>query len=219
MAALGRIASVVSHELNTPLANIGVTAEYLASKLSGEYEEELKIIMSEVDNAADIVKRILGFSRMDNFESKEMDIGEVAGRAADAVRTKHRTDDVIKTRLSSCRVMGDEYRLFEALVNIIENAVLSRDPSKKTHTVKISSSKSGNSVVITVEDNGVGMDERMVENSSKPFFTTRAKGEGVGLGLFIARWIIEKHGGSLSIESKKNVGTKVSIVIPCGGVA
>ncbi len=219
MASLGRIASVVSHELNTPLANIGITAEYIASEIPGQYEKELEVITSEVNNAANIIKRILDFSRMDDLEFKELDIDKIIGRAAEAARAKHRMSDIeIKTSFSGCRVLGDEYRLFETLVNILDNAVLARDIRKKSHHIAVSSMVSGSSVVITVEDNGVGMDTRTAEESCRPFFTTRAKGEGAGLGLFIAKWIIEKQGGSLSIESEKNVGTKVTVTIPCKGV-
>ncbi|MCD6147137.1 MAG: PAS domain S-box protein [Thermoplasmata archaeon] len=218
LAALGKIASVVSHELNTPLANISITAEYLKSLLPEKHKKELDVILHEVRNASGIIKKTLGFSRMGSMEFRKANIEGVVKKAVEAVKARRNMDGVtIKTNLSPCDVICDEYRLFEAMTNIIDNAVLARNSESKKHIVDIASTLSDNNVVITVKDNGVGMNTATLKKSDKPFFTTRAKGEGTGLGLFISKWVIKEHGGSLVIESKENVGTEVTVTIPCGG--
>ena len=217
MAALGKIASVVSHELNTPLANIGITAEYLKSSLPEKYKKELDVIMQEVRNASSIIKKTLGFSRMGSMEFRKVNIESVIKKAVEAVKVRRDMDGVtIRMNLSPCNLMGDEYRLFEAMTNIIDNAILARSSESKMHVVDIASKISDDNVVITVKDNGIGMNIGTLEKSGKPFFTTRTKGEGTGLGLFISKWIIKEHGGSLVIESEENVGTEVTVTIPCG---
>jgi len=218
LAALGKIASVVSHELNTPLANISITSEYLKSLLPEKHKKELDVILHEVRNASGIIKKTLGFSRMGSMEFRKANIEGVVKKAVEAVKARRNMDGVtIKTNLSPCDVICDEYRLFEAMTNIIDNAVLARNSESKKHIVDIASTLSDNNVVITVKDNGVGMNTATLKKSDKPFFTTRAKGEGTGLGLFISKWVIKEHGGSLVIESKENVGTEVTVTIPCGG--
>jgi len=215
MASVGKIASVVSHELNTPLANIGITAEYLKSLLPEEYKKELDVILQEVRNASNIIKKTLNFSRMGSMEFREVNINAIIEKAVEAVKKRRNMAGIkIKTVLSPSTIMGDEYRLFEAMVNIIDNAVLARNSENKMHVINITSTPTDNNIVVTVEDNGVGMSDATLQNSDKPFFTTRANGEGAGLGLFISKWIIEKHGGTIYIESKEGKGTNITITIP-----
>ncbi len=220
MAALGRVAAVVSHELNTPLANIGITAEYLSSMLQKQYAEEFQTIKSEVSHASDIIKRALGFSRMGDLEMKQMDLNEVVVRAVDTVR---KTSDIvgvtIETQLSSsCPMLGDEYRLLEAFINVLKNAVEATDSQKKECRVDVSSMMDDDAITVTIMDNGIDMDKHVQDEILKPFFTTKPLEEGTGLGLFIAQWIIQKHGGNLSITSEKHVGTTVTVTLPRRGV-
>ena len=69
-------------------------------------------------------------------------------------------------------------------------------------------------VEIIVKDNGVGMDEEVRKEAIKPFFTTRRMGEGAGLGLFIANWVAEEHGGKIDVQSKKGEGTVFTVKLP-----
>lgn len=216
MAALGTLAAVVAHELNTPLTNIVLTSRLLLSRLGAQYEDDLHTIEEEVEHASTIIKRVLGFSRMGEMEMTRVDIAEIVNRAAESVRNMHIADDVIIQNevTSPVESMGDRYWLYETFTNLISNAVLARDPHKKVHRVVIDASLSDASLEITVKDNGVGMPKDMVTEAKKPFFTTRAPGEGAGLGLFIADWIVTQHGGSLSIESAVGKGTTVTVHLP-----
>ncbi len=215
MASLGRLAAVVAHELNTPLANINITADYLLSKVGKEYGEELQIIKREVENASAIIREILSFSRMGKIERKVVDIKAIIESALEKVKKTCNVDDVIiQNRVNSHNITGDEYRLMQCFMNIIRNAIMAKDESKKGHYVIIDSIERENGIEIKIKDNGVGMDENVVKDAIKPFFTTRPLGEGSGLGLFIADWAVKQHGGKIIIKSEKGRGTEVRVFLP-----
>jgi PAS domain S-box-containing protein len=215
IAKLGTIAAVVSHELNTPLTNIGITAEILANEIPERYGPELATIRSEVKNAASIINKVLGFSRTGELELKTVDVSEIIDRAVESVRNMTNYVDVaVQNETAGETVTGDEYRLYEAFVNIIHNAVLAKDPGKKMHRVTIRSARDSDGMTIAVEDNGVGIATEVADESTAPFFTTRPEGEGTGLGLFITSWIIENHGGRMTVESERGRGTVVTVHLP-----
>ena len=211
LASLGRIAAVVAHELNTPLANILVTAEYLAERVK-KYRNELEVIKNEVKNATSIIRDVLSFSRMEIKEKKRVNLGEVIEEAIEKVKRMGIADDVIiDNRVNDLEIKGDRQRLLGCFVNIIKNAVMAKDENKNNHFVIIDAVENKNAVDIIIRDNGTGMSEDIQKNALKPFFTTRPLGEGTGLGLFIANWIAEEHGGGIKIKSKKGGGTEVKV--------
>ncbi|MGC9307218.1 MAG: PAS domain S-box protein, partial [Thermoplasmatota archaeon] len=214
LAALGRIAAVVSHELNTPLANIALAADCLASECALEPCEELEVIHREVDNASAIVKQVLGFSRLDEMDLQPIDLASVVTEVVDAVRDTTPIKVAIEVSVAAAGVMADEHQLYRAFVNLVKNAVLARDPDKESHHVTITSETTGSKVVVTIADTGVGMDSEIQAQADTPFFTTRPPGEGTGLGLYIARWIIERQGGTIDIESEPGQGTMVTVTLP-----
>ncbi len=211
LTALGRLAAVVAHELNTPLANISITADYLMEKAKN-CKEEVEIIKKEVENAANIIKNILNFSRAKITEKKEVNLRELIDRVIENIRRIYGADDTIfQNRMKDCVVHGNEERLFECFMNIVKNAVMAKDSTKETHYVIVDAVEKNGMVEVMVKDNGVGMDERVRKEATKPFFTTRKMGEGVGLGLFIANWVAEEHGGKIEIKSEKGKGTEVRV--------
>jgi len=215
LAALGRLAAVIAHEINTPLSNIAVTAEYLAS--ISEEKEEMEIIRREVDNIASIVRDILNFSRKEIREMTEFDLKEVMDEAIEKVRrTCYMEGVIIQNRMNPCIFRGDRQRIMECFVNIVKNAVLAREEGKKGHYV-IVECEEGEKIKIMVRDNGTGMSKDVLKNAMKPFFSTRPAGEGSGLGLFISKWIVEAHKGRMEIESEPGKGTEVRIILPGGG--
>ena len=217
LTALGRIAAMVSHELNTPLANISLAAECLASRHGLRDSDELDTIHREVDNASAIVKQVLGFSRMDDVDLQRIDLAAVVEEAMASVRDTTSDTPDIDIDVASHIMMADEHHLYRAFVNIIKNAVLARDPDKEAHHVAITSATTDDEIAVSIADTGVGMDAEVQARADSPFYTTRPPGEGTGLGLYIARWVIERHGGTLTIESEPGEGTTVTVRLPLGG--
>ena len=217
MVALGRIASVVSHELNTPLANIFLTTDYLTKKLGKRYHEELSVIKNEVDHASHIIRRILSFSRMENLDLRPLNLTDVLNKAVSNVQNNGDSHTIsIDNRVRSpLRIKGNAVYLQEAFTNILTNAVEAADPEKKIHQVTIESQWSKKSVTITTQDTGVGIPSDVLGHIFEPFFTTKAAEEGTGLGLYITQWIIQQHKGSILVSSKVGVGTTVSVTFPC----
>ncbi len=216
LAALGRIAAMVSHELNTPLANISLAAECLASRHGLRDSDELDTIRREVDNASAIVKQVLGFSRMDDMNLQRIDLESVVEEATASVRDTTLDTPDIDIDVASHTLMADEHHLYRAFVNIIKNAVLARDPDEEAHHVAITSATTDGEIAVSIADTGVGMDAEVQARADSPFYTTRPPGEGTGLGLYIARWVIERHGGTLTIESEPGKGTTVTVRLPLG---
>ncbi len=214
LAALGRIAAVVSHELNTPLASIALAADCLASEPGLAGNEELDTIRRAVDNASSIVKQVLGFSRMDRMDVQPIDLASVVEEAVAAVRDTSSGDASVEVSVAPCRMLADEHHLYRAFVNVVKNAVLARESGGGGHRVSVASEASDGEVAVTIADNGVGMDPEVQAQADQPFFTTRPPGEGTGLGLYIARWIVERHGGTIAIESQPGEGTTVTIRLP-----
>ena len=215
MAALGRLAAVVAHEINTPLANIAVTAEYMSAS-SQDLKEEVETIKKEVENISSIIKDILEFSRKGIKEMQEFDLKEAMEEAVEKVmKACHMDGVIIQNRMDSYLFKGDRQRIIECFVNVVKNAVMAKDEEKGVHYVIIEDAYDDD-IKVMVRDNGVGMKKDVLKNAAKPFFSTRPIGEGAGLGLFISEWIVESHGGKMKIESEEKKGTTLTMIFPGG---
>ena len=220
LAALGRIAAMVSHELNTPLTNISLAIELLSSQVPHQVPQQLSreitTIKSEVSHAADIISRILDFSRGNTLRYSPVDIGQIVENAIKTVTQQNGTTDVtfnIPTP-RSLTVEGDKYKLLEAFLNLFKNALEAKDPHKTHHTISVKTISTDNHVTVIIQDTGVGIDKDKLETTTDAFYTTKPLGEGTGLGLTITQEIITAHGGELAITSQLHKGTTVTVTLP-----
>lgn len=216
MAALGRIAAVVSHELNTPLANISLAVEMLSSQRALKGKEEINTIKSEVALASDIISRVLDFSRTDDLQYSPMDLGNIVREAVKTLQGQYELGKVTFHIPQSLTLplQGDKHRLREVFINILKNALEAADPHTDTHHIYIQGKTTDHSTVVSIRDTGTGIEKHLQEKITDAFFTTKPLAEGTGLGLSIAQWIIRQHEGELLITSKKNIGTTVTITLP-----
>ncbi len=225
-AALGRLAAGVGHEINNPLAYLRLNVELLGvwGREHGSPEE----LMESVEGALDGVDRIRGvvdalraYSRPDSGALVPI-APELFTQVALKV-TAHKLRDVaeVHTAIESApEVLGDEGRLVQVMVNLLLNAAQThreRVPGAKSRVgVRVGTSIDGKAL-IEVSDNGPGISREDLRRLTQPYYRARFEAGGMGLGLFLARGVVEQLGGLLAIESVVGTGTLVRILLPAVG--
>ena len=224
LAAIGRLASGVVHEINNPLATISACAEALESRVNDgafndsealeDLREYLGLIRSEAFRCKTITNGLLDFSRTRATAHSLLDLGNVISSAARLLSHQQRggrIDFQIETPADLPPVMGDAGQLQQVIIALATNAV---DAMPGGGVLKIISRRNGKSVVVEVSDSGVGIPPENVAKIFEPFFTTKEVGEGTGLGLAVCYGILTEHGGSLDVQSTVGVGTTFTISLP-----
>lgn len=217
MASLGVLAAGVGHEINNPLNFIKNGIEALSKKIDANKDDELKtyfkIINEGVGRATNIVKSLSHFSRKGHNMNEACNVNEIIENCLLILHNKIRNKARIQTDFTKQKsnLKGNEGRLHQAIMNIISNA---EQAIHEEGTIKITTRKRPDHVEIVIEDDGEGISEENLMKISDPFFTTKAPGEGTGLGLFITFSIIEEHNGNIVVESNIGEGTRFTITLP-----
>jgi len=219
VAAMGRLAAAVAHEVRNPLNAIGLTAQRLRAEFepredTEEYRRFLDVIRSEIGRLDGIITRFLRFAGEPRIEPRDEDVGllvssvltQMAGQAAGhGVR-------LVTEVPAGCTAVMDARQMRQVLLNLLTNAM---DAVHEGGQVRVSAERQAEGVRITVEDDGPGMTREEIEQAFEFHVTT--KETGTGLGLPISQRIVERHGGSLSLESRKGEGTRATIHLPQRG--
>jgi len=211
LAKIGQIATTIVHDLKNPLITIQGFAKRIQEQ-KGDIAKAAKIIMEAAQTMEKIVHNVLDFSKPIQLELKEGDIGEIINEAVELCRTKAREAEVtISTRVpdDSIRIAIDSFHMQRTLVNLINNAI---EASRSGQDVEISVTAKRHYLSISIKDSGVGMDAESIDNLFVPFYS-RKKG-GTGLGMSIAKKIIDGHKGRIQVKSKEGMGTEVIIELP-----
>jgi signal transduction histidine kinase len=213
--------SSVSHELRTPLTAIRGWGE--TAKMSLGYDDELvskgiDVILSEADRLSGLVEDLLDFSRMQSgrlsVKMRLISVIPSLKEASDmylevAKQQGIKMDFICPANPSD--IMGDPDRLKQVFINIIDNAV---KYSNEGGNVLIDCHEEEHCIHIRVSDTGVGIPEQDIDKVKEKFFKSNQTVRGSGIGLAVADEIIKQHNGLLFIESKENVGTTVTVVLP-----
>jgi signal transduction histidine kinase len=216
------VARIMAHEIKNPLWPIQSSIRSLkrAHQTNREtfdeiFDECTNTIIEEVDILRKIVDEFSQFARMPKPQLSETDLNEILKDTLNLYTNGHDNIEII-TNLSENipKIMGDKEQLSRAFINIITNAVQAMlDGGKLTISTTIHSSNENSSFVkVIFEDTGIGMSSEVQEKIFQPYFTT--KEGGTGLGMAIVHRIITDHNGSIELESKENVGTKLTILLP-----
>jgi PAS domain S-box-containing protein len=235
MESIGFLAGGMAHDFNNILSVI-IGYAFLIQKDSRlrnpegtKLDEQVAAILKAGDRAADLVKKLLAFSRQGNFEVKPLDVHELIGdvEALLSHSVDKRITIVKNLKAKAPVVSGDQVLLQSALLNLAINArdamsgggTLTFSTGVATieggHTVKSGFSVSpGRYLTIAVEDTGVGMDEKTKAHLFEPFFTTKAPGKGTGLGLASVFGTIRRHNGFIEAQSSRGNGTTMTIYLP-----
>jgi signal transduction histidine kinase len=211
--ALEGMAARLAHEVKNPLAAIkGLSAHMARNAADPKTAERLAIVAAEADRLQSIVDGFVSFSRgLEDLAPAPTRPQEVARQLLVLLETRAEEAGV-KLAVSGdgeLVVDADALKLRQALLNVVLNAI---QASPRGSSVQIAVSRECEGARITVRDEGVGMTPEVLERIRKPYFTT--KDGGSGLGVAIARGLVEQHGGRLDIQSAAGKGTTVTIVLP-----
>jgi signal transduction histidine kinase len=211
--ALEGLAARLAHEVKNPLAAIkGLSTHMARSATDQKTAERLAIVAAEADRLQSIVDGFLSFSRgLDDLEVATVKPHEIVHELEVLLETRAEEAGV-KLAVAGDPVLqldADGPKLRQALLNLVLNAIQA-SPRGSTVALKVASDCEG--AKITVQDDGVGMTPEVLDRIRKPYFTT--KEGGTGLGVAVARGIVEQHGGRMDIRSASGKGTTVSIVLP-----
>jgi signal transduction histidine kinase len=184
------------------------------TKADAEFVQKmLTNIEQEVHRARDTVKGLLEFSREKEFALKPTPLSEVVERSVRLISSQVPSGIHIERNIPKELILNlDAQRMQEVFLNLMMNAIQSIRTIPGYIGISVKTEESG--AVITVEDTGVGISEENLKHIFDPFFTTKDVGAGTGLGLSIAYGIIQKHHGTISVESRVEEGTKFIIRLP-----
>jgi signal transduction histidine kinase len=214
LAALGRLAAGVAHEVNNPLQPILNCLEVAVEDIENNQPvdvEVLRVAEKEVQRIKSIVARLLDFARPSTTDKTEYDLADLVREVLTLARKQlERMHVQIHTKLSPVSPLtGTPAQLKQVFLNLVINAMEAM-PEGGDLTVEVFEEDGGAKVVIA--DTGMGMDSHTVERIFEPFYST--KEDGTGLGLAVSYGIIQGHGGEIRADSKPNKGTRFTVWLP-----
>lgn len=213
--------SSVSHELRTPLTAIKGWTETVASMYGDveTFKKGMRVITSETERLSQMVEELLDFSRIqDNRLTLIMDTIDILAELGETVLIYQERAKVLGITLNYFEpkmlpfVYGDKNRLRQVFINIVDNAIKYSD---KGDTVSVEAYEEDNEICISVSDTGIGISKDDLPKIKQKFFKANHTRRGSGIGLAVADEIIQRHGGTLTIDSEHGVGTTVMITLPC----
>ncbi|HEY6010227.1 MAG TPA: ATP-binding protein [Nitrospirota bacterium] len=221
LAALGRLAAGVAHEIGNPLTSISTFAQLLREMATDEFSQSsLDIINNHIQRITDIVRRMSTFSRADSLNIKPTQLNEVINSTLDLMRLDKRMKSsiAISTSLDANlpRTMIDEGQISQVFMNIILNAL---DAMSNGGTLSVSTrtgrdDQGHEAIMISFTDTGVGIPRDDLQKIFDPFYTTKEAGKGTGLGLSVSYNIVRQFKGDIKVESQAGAGTTFTIILP-----
>lgn len=206
LAVLGEVAAVMAHELNNPLAAISMFNQMLATEIdrASPLYENVDVIQRNVDTCKRAIRDLLDYANNALPEVHDIDVEATLEDVAAFLRPMRQRSNVeIETVFGAdgALVRGDEVQLRQIFVNLVLNAIQSC--GGRPGRVIVRTRADGEHIAVDVRDNGSGIPPELRGQIFKPFFTTKPRGEGTGLGLSTARRIAEMHGGSLELTGSR----------------
>lgn len=216
IAALGRMAAQVAHEVKNPLAGLRLYSLHLKSKVAGKIPapEETLVdrIIDGINQLSETCEQVLSFARPITLTPRPTDVNRIVTDSLSLVEPQLSAKS-IEVELSLCEAGAggslDEASLRSTLTNLMLNSIQAMSPHGK---LGVSTSTSGEYIIVSIADTGCGMSEEQIKHMFDPFYTTKA--QGLGLGLFFVSTVIEQHGGSISVDSGIDRGTTITIKLP-----
>ncbi|MEM6655088.1 MAG: ATP-binding protein [Planctomycetota bacterium] len=220
LEALGTLAAGAAHELATPLSTIAVVAKELERELalgdaSAETVADIELIRSEVDRCRTILDRMsMRTGEAPGEAPAEMPVGELLEEVLAGLGDRRRVELAYEYATAAATMTCPRTALAQALRAIVQNGLDASAATEGAAAVRVVVGPALGGVEVAVHDRGPGMPAEVLQRAGEPFFTTKSPGEGMGLGLFLARSVIERVGGELRLESQPGEGATVRVILP-----
>lgn len=212
LAAIGEVAAMVGHDLRNPLTGIKGATYYLKTKLSSQMDaktrEMLELIEADIEYANKIITDLLEYSREVHLELTETNPKTIMTETLRLIKAPENIQIINQTEPEP-KVKIDIEKMTRVFHNLITNAI---DAMPNGGKLTIASRKTNSNVEFIFKDTGIGITKEKLKKIFTPFFTTKAK--GMGLGLPICKQIVEAHGGKISVESVAGEGTTFTLTLP-----
>ncbi len=221
LAALGQLAAGVAHEINNPLTGVIVYSHLLledTEKDDPKYSN-IKKVIRESHRCKDIIKSVLDFARQSEPYLEPLEVNKIITEALNNIRREsmcEHVEIVEKFGKKLPAALADSSQIQQVFANIIRNAFeIMADSGKLTITSRVIRNDIEKPMIeILFEDTGPGIPTEHLERIFDPFFTTKTKGHGTGLGLAVCCGIIERHGGTITVQNIEGGGAIFSISLP-----
>jgi len=227
LASIGRLAAGVAHEINNPLAVIAEIAGYLEDlladgpplkrrRLDKELQDGLPKITAQIKRCRSITSRLLSFARRRQTPMEVADVNRALDEILPFLAKEARLAGVQIHRrfnIDIPLVRIEDLQLEEILINLIRNAIHAMSP-RTYGNIWLFATRKGGKVILTVKDDGPGINRQVADRLFDPFVTTKPMGQGTGLGLSICYGIVKHHGGGIQVESQPGQGTSFRVILP-----
>jgi len=219
MTSLGQMAASIAHEINNPLAGVLVYTKLLSKKVARdtfkkeEALDQLSRMESEVSRCSRIIRNLLDFARQSEPMLRLVDVNQVLEQVLSMVGHQAQLQNVEVVREFTSplpRVMADFDQLQQVYTNLMLNAIQAMPEGGK---LTLRTSAEDGKVRVDVEDTGCGIPKEHLNKLGTPFFTTKEKGKGVGLGVAVVYGIIERHNGKVIVQSEVGQGTTFTVCL------
>ncbi len=219
LRAVGSLVGGVAHEINNPLTGVIGYSELMLRKCEkDEDKRELEKILNSALRCKSIIENLLAFSRQKTQEKQKVDMNQVLDNTLDlrSYWLRRNNIEIVRHYAELPPVLADPQMIQQVFLNIIEN---SEQAIKDAHgpdggELTIETFHASDRALISITDNGPGIDEDVISRVFEPFFSTREVGQGAGLGLSSSYGIVKEHGGDLRVQSQPGEGATFIIELP-----
>jgi CheY-like chemotaxis protein len=214
LEAVGQLAGGVAHDFNNLLTVIGGNIELALAEVDDPVVKgDLQEVLRSAERATELVRQLLEFARADVVEARVVGLNEAVVRVGRMLGRLLPENIEIRVELAPEQpsILADPGQLEQVLLNLAVNA---RDAMPQGGVISIRTHARADVVTLEVSDTGTGMDDHTRERIFNPFFTTKAAGDGTGLGLATVHGIVSSAGGEVDVESKPGEGTTFTVTFP-----
>jgi len=217
LVTLGELTAEIAHEVNNPAGIIMSRADYLQMQLKNDpqlqnYAEDIEVILNQTEKVSKITRNILKYSKKISKQFKKIDLIKIINESMSIIEARMKKNKVRYQKifeLDKAIINGDPLQIDQILTNLINNAIDAMPGGGKLDIIV--KKNENNQIVLSIKDNGEGFDENIKEQLFSPFFTTKSKDKGTGLGLYIVSNICKNHNATIDCESLPGIGTTFTI--------